>query len=113
MFSLIPVVLCGIVLMIAGYLWIGTKIEALFSFDAAYYLILITAIVFFLYPVVPALNILCGILGIVFCKKEKAAFPETETIKIWRRLSVFDILLGAVTAYPSLLLYSAALSERM
>ena len=73
-----------------------------------------TGVVFlFLCPIAPFCGVICGCVGYFGLKKMASNHQKIKDKKLWKILSLLEILLGLIMALPCMMLFLGACSGKM
>jgi hypothetical protein len=107
------IILYEIMFFIALYWWICSKVSAFGQMAALRSLGIFTGVIFlFLCPIAPVCGVICGFLGYRGLKK-LALKQEVTGLGMWKLISLAEILLGVLMAFPCMTLFLGACSGRI
>lgn len=106
-------VLFEIMFLITIFWWLGSVVSSWWDSPLLRMLGIFTGVVYlFLCPVAPVCGIICGGLGYFRLKKADGELKPDEVRK-WRMISVIEMILGILTAFPCMILFLGACSGQI
>lgn len=109
----VSVILFEIMFFISLYWWICSKFSVFGQMAALRSLGVLTGVIFlFLCPIAPVCGVICGIVGYRGLKK-LASEQEVTGLKMWKVISLIEIFLGIVMAFPCMILFLGACSGQI
>ena len=106
-------ILFEIMFFIAVYWLVCSRISVWEQVAVLRSLGIFTGVVYlFLCPVAPVCGIICGGLGYFRLKKSNGELKPDEVRK-WRMISVVEMILGILTAFPCMILFLGACSGQI
>ena len=109
----LSIILFEVMFFISLYWWICSSFSAFGQMAVLRSLGVFTGVIFLLLcPIAPVCGVVCGIVGYRGLKK-LALKQEITGLRMWKIISLIEIVLGIVMAFPCMILFLGACSGQI